>query len=257
MRITVLLLALSLSAVGEESTQQKKDGQSSGQLNRVWSASIQSGFADTFQLTVGGMFGEGPAWQTRLTGTLSNALLPGDSLAVSGWNTHDMPSHRNDYSAYICYRVRILKLPKHSLVAGGGPERWVFQSIRTGSLDWLASYNATYVTTALKAPITVQTNGWTLVRSHFTKGTILHTQVWMDHPLWKTDTVRLTLRHGPQHTYSWNFFDLSGHRVVRYAGALVLASKHYSLEGGYRQQLGLQPGIPDNRFWSVLLTRSF
>ena len=41
---------------------------------------MQGGYASTFQLTLGGMFGDGPAFQDRATVALNNAFRNGDSL---------------------------------------------------------------------------------------------------------------------------------------------------------------------------------
>jgi hypothetical protein len=136
-------------------------------------------------------------------------------------------------------------------------ERWRLPSVLTGAQDWLAGYATTYSSRPLRIPITVQTNGWTLLHSSLPKGSLVHTQVWAGHSLYKADRLSVTLRHGPQYTYSWNFYGTNGNRVVRYAGALVFAHRKTVLELGYRQQYGLQRRIPNNRYWSALISRSF
>lgn len=254
---STLLLLLACVALWGEEQRVSPDVAPSARPARTWTASLQTGFADTFQLTLGGTFGEGPAWQNRVSVALNNAFRAADSITLSGWNTHDTPSAHNDWTAYICYRARVLNRRNHVLLLGAGVERWRFPSVRTGTQDWLTAYNAAYTTRAAKLPVTVQSNAWTLLQSDLPKGSLVHTQVWLDHPIVKTDAARLTFRHGPQHTYSWNFYGTNGNRIVRYATALVLTSRNYALECGYRQQFGLQPGIPDNRYWNVMLTRSF
>ena len=44
---------------------------------------------------------------------------------------------------------------------------------------------------------------------------------------------------------------------MRYQGTVVLALGNTTLEAGCRQQFGLQDGIRNNRYWSVLLSRQF
>lgn len=224
---------------------------------RSWTTVIQTGFADTFQLTLGGMFGKGPAFQNKASVILNNPFRGGDSITVSGTDTFDTPGHSNDWMAGVVYRARVYGRRGHYLTLGGGVERWRFPSVLKGTQDWLTTYNATYVTKVKTVPVTVQSNSWTLLDSSLPKGSLVHTQVWMDHPLVNRDAIQLLLRHGPQHTYSWNFYGTNGNRVVRYAGALVLSWRHHSLEAGYRQQLGLQPRIPDNRYWYVMVSRVF
>jgi hypothetical protein len=220
-------------------------------------ATLQTGFADSFQLTLGGTFGAGPAFQNRVTFGLNNAFLAGDALTVSGWNTHDTPSHENSWTAQVCYRLRVLNRSKHVLHAGASFERWRFPGVLQGAQDWLSAYNATYNTRVKSVPVTVQSNGWTLLHSPLKTGSLVHTQVWIDHPVMQSDRLRVAFRHGPQHTYSWQFYGTNGHRVFRYATAVVFSQTRQSLEVGYRQQFGLQPRIVDNRYWHVLYTRVF
>jgi hypothetical protein len=51
---------------------------------------------------------------------------------------------------------------------------------------------------------------------------------------------------------SWTLF-----HVLPHAGFLRLSWHKTTLEAGYRQQMGLQKRIPDNRCGSVLLSRTF
>jgi hypothetical protein len=98
---------------------------------------------------------------------------------------------------------------------------------------------------------------WTLFHSPLRKGSLLFTQLYTEHPIKSGDTWRLVLRHGPQHTHSWDFYDRDGMRVVRYAGFLLLTHKKVTFETGYRQQIGLQKPIPNNRYWHALVSRTF
>ncbi len=102
---------------------------------RRWSMTLQTGIAETFQLTSGGVYGLGPAWQNRVTLGAGNLFLTGDTMAVSGWTTHDSHSHRNDWLASFSYKLRAYRQGNHSLYLGGGLERWRFPSVLTGARD--------------------------------------------------------------------------------------------------------------------------
>lgn len=224
---------------------------------KPWTVTLQTGLADTFQLTLGGLFGDGPAWQSRVTLTRANVFREGDAVSVSGFNTHNTPTHNNDWTAGIAYRARLINRRGHILYASGGVERWRFPGVLCGSQDWNLAYNATYATRVKRVPVTVQSNAWTILHSNLPGGSLVHTTAWFDHNLPGSDRVKVVLRHGPQHTYSWNFYGTNGHRVVRYASALVVSQGPTSVEFGYRQQYGLQKRIPHNRFWHVMLSRTF
>lgn len=222
-----------------------------------WVTTLQTGFADTFQLTLGGTFGNGPAWQNRVATGLANLLRPGDLLSVHGWNTTDAPTGENNTIAGIAYRTPVWRKGSHNLALGSGLQYWNFPSVLTGTTDWLIPGNLIYTTRAVRVPLTVTSDSWTLLASRLPKGSLVHTQTWIDHPLVNTDPIRLTFRHGPAHTYSWNFYGTHGHRVIRYQTALVLAWKGNQVEAGWRKQWGLQSRIPDNAFWHFSLSRTF
>jgi len=224
---------------------------------RRWVATLQTGFADTFQLTLGGTFGNGPAWQNRATAGLANLFRPGDLLSLHGWNTTDAPSGENNTVAGLSYRAPVWRKGSQSLALGSGFQYWNFPSVLSGTTDWLIPGNLVYTARAGRLPVTVTSDSWTLLASRLPKGSLVYTQAWIDHPLLKTDPVQLTFRHGPAHTYSWNFYNTHGHRVVRYQTTVVLAWKNTQIEAGWRQQWGLQPRIPDNRFWHFCISRTF
>lgn len=219
--------------------------------------SLQSGFAETFQLTLGGMFGAGPAWQNRVTLTLNNATSPEDAIVVSGWQTHDTPSHANDWLAGIAYRRRIVNRRQQALTLTGGIQKWRFPSVKTGANDWLVAYTALYQTKWGPLPLTVQSDAWTILHSPLPGGSLINTQAFTTHALVKSDRWSLSLKHGPSHTYSWNFYATQGHRVLRYSAGLVATHRATVVEAGYRRQWALQPRIPENNFWSVCVTHSF
>jgi hypothetical protein len=223
----------------------------------TWTTSLQTGFADTFQLTLGGTFGEGPGWQNRVTTGLSNVLRAGDSIAVYGADAFDVPSHVNNWQAGVGYKTQVIKKPNHSLTLGSGLQHWRFPNVKTGAHDWLIPGNLIYQTRIGKLPFVVNSDSWTILSSPMTRGSVLHTQTWLQHALLNRDRVRVTFSHGPAHTYSWNFWGANGHRVLRYQTMLAIRLKNTSIEGGYRKQWGLQRGIRNNGYWQFALTRTF
>jgi hypothetical protein len=224
---------------------------------RKWTVTLQTGLAETFQLTLGGVFGDGPAWQSRVVLTRANAFRTGDSISITGFNTHDSPTHNNDWTAGISYRARLVNKRGHLLYATGGLERWRFPGVLSGAQDWIAAYSATYATRVGRTPVTVQSNAWTVLHSPLQDGSLVYTTAWFDHALMENGNFKLVLRHGPQHTYSWNFYGTNGHRVLRYAGALVRTQGRTSYEAGFRPQYGMQNRIPHNRYWHVMVSHTF
>ncbi len=224
---------------------------------RKWTGSVSSGFADTFQLTLGGMFGEGPAWQNKVQVNLNNAFRAGDAVSVYGWNTHDTPSHSNDWDVGVWYRMPIWSRRGQQLQGGASLQKWRFPSVKTGSNDWLVGGNLTYSAKVFGLPVVAFSDSRTLLYSPLPKGTLLHSQAYAQHSIYKSDTVQLALRHGPQHTWSWNFYGTNGNRVVRYGATAVITWKQTTIEGGYRKQWGMQPGIADNRYWAFMVTQAF
>ena len=224
---------------------------------RRWNVTLQTGLAETFQLTLGGIFGAGPAWQNKATLSLNSVAAKGDSVSVSGWLTRDLDRSRHDWIGALTYRHRPLRRGRQSLQFGSSLERWMFPSVLTGARDWIGGLHGTYSTRAGAVPFQIQSTVYNTLSSPLRNGTLMYTQVWFDHALLRTEPVRLTLRHGPQHTYSWNFYGTNGHRVVRYAGALVMNAAGSTFELGYRPQYGLQRRIPDNRYWYVQMSRTF
>lgn len=222
-----------------------------------WVTSFQSGFADTFQLTLGGMFGEGPAWQNKFTTGLTNVAREGDSIFVYGWDTMDTPTYANDWQAGIGYKAPVWRRRNHFLSLGTGFQHWRFPSVKTGTNDWLIPGNLVYQTQVKAVPVTVQSDSWTLLKSPLPTGSLLHTQVWMSHPVLKRDQVQMIFKHGPAHTYSWNFYGTQGNRVFRYQTMLAISFKDTVIEGGYRKQVGLQAGIQDNNYWAFGVTKTF
>jgi predicted secreted protein len=252
-RLSALLLASCLCPGQTISS----DTAASSRQKPSWSLNLQTGFAETFQLTLGGMFGRGPAWQNRVQINLSNAFRNGDAVSVYGWQTHNTPDHANDWDAGIWYRTPLVRSGVHFLQGGAGIQRWRFPSVKCGAQDWLSAFNLTYQTRVGRLPLTVLSDSRTLHVSPLPKGTLLHSQAYTQHKLYQRDELQLLLRHGPQHTYSWNFYGTNGHRVVRYMAAAVVVWKDTAVEAAYRKQLGLQRGIPGNNFWSVMVSRSF
>lgn len=221
----------------------------------VWSVSLQGGYASTFQLMLGGTFGEGPDFQNKLTAGVSNLLRSGDNLSFYGWSTTDLPSVSPNWQAGFSYKERILRRGRHAVSLGGGVQRWLFPLVKTGSNDWLATGTVNYSTSVKHVPISVTSDSFSLLASTLPLGSLLYTQIQTQHALLKRGRYQLSLRHGPMHTYSWGFWGANGNRIVRYGAALALAHNNTTVEFGCRQQFGLQDKIAYNRFWTVLVTR--
>lgn len=224
---------------------------------RKWRLTLQSGLAETFQLTLGGVFGRGPAWQNKLALAASNVLLTGDSVMFSGWTTCDTPSRRGDWIAAASYRVRAFRRGSQSVHFEGSLERWQLSSVLTGARDWIGGFNGSYATRLSGTGFQLKSTVYNTLTSTLRQGTLIHSQAWFEHRLFNREPVTLTLRHGPQHTYSWNFYGTNGHRVLRYAAAILLTARDNQFEIGYRPQYGLQQRIPDNRFWYMQMSHTF
>jgi hypothetical protein len=203
------------------------------------------------------MFGDGPAWQNVVQFNLNNVFREGDAVSLSGWQTHDTPTHANDWEAGIWYRTPLVRKGSHLLKMSLGFQRWRFPSVLAGTQDWASAFTFNYQTRLGRFPITVITDGRTVHLSPLQTGSLLFTQAYTQHKLYKRDGFELLLRHGPQHTYAWEVFGTYGHRVVRYTGSAVFVWKDTTFEAGYRRQVALKPNIPENNFWSFVLSRNF
>ena len=223
----------------------------------VWVTTLQTGMADTFQLTLGGTFGIGPAWQNKMTIGLANAFRSGDSLSLYGWDNADGRSHVHNWQGGLGYRARFLKKKNHVLVLGSGLQRWMFPSVKTGVRDWLVPGTLSYTTRLYKFPFTVTGDSWTILSSPLPVGSLLQTQTWLQHGIVKRDGVEISFKHGPAHTYSWGFWGTHGNRVFRYQTMLVITLRNATIEGGFRKQIGLQDGIQNNNYWQFAFTKTF
>lgn len=221
-----------------------------------FSGAVQTGFASTFQLTLGGTFGDGPAWQNRVTFNAHNVARKGDAVYVSGWMTHDMPGGGNDWLAGVWYRPPDIKTNRQVLQVNAGFQRWRFPTVPPGRQDWLFAARADW-TGRWKLTPWATAEFWDNFITNTQSGQLLYVQGGLQHRLLRHDQLTVTLKHGPAYTYSHGFYNKYGSRVIRYGGVVAASYKDYTLEGGLRQQRGLQPGVPDNLFWSVLLTRHF
>lgn len=251
-----LLLILAIPATLQAQTV-SKGTLSSARPARKWTASVSSGLADTFQLTLGGMFGAGPAWQNRVQVNLNNAFRKGDAVSVYGWSTSDTPSHSSDWDAGIWYRAPLWNGRGKTLHGGVSLQKWRFPSVKTGTNDWLAGGNLAFSAKLFGVPFAAMSDSRTLLYSPLPKGTLLHSQSYFQHPIYTSDALQFLLRHGPQHTWSWNFYGTNGNRVVRYQATAVAVWRDTTFEAGYRKQFGMQPGIACNRYWSFQVTQSF
>lgn len=220
------------------------------------SGSLQTGLAETFQLTLGGMFGDGPAFQNRGTVSFNHVFRKNDSVSAFGWMTFDGPSRHVDSQTGAAYKYRIIDRKSNLLTGTAGYQRWDFPSVASGTHDNLIAGNLTWQT-RVKVPVTVSADSWRLLTSNLPIGSLLYTQAWTTHQLWSNDHGRLMLRPTVASTYSWNFYAKQGYRVFRYGALAAWEARNYTIEGGVRRQVALQPGIPENSFWSVSVARLF
>jgi len=226
-------------------------------LDRTWSVAAQGGFSSLFQLTLGGFFGEGVNGYNRLTAGVNDVWRKGDNLSMFGWSTTDVHLARPNWQAGAMYKMRVVSAKRHALSLGGGVQRWLLPTVKTGAKDWLVAGSLNYATLIKRVPLVVMQDSWSLVSSTLPTGSVVFTQIYTQHPLVKAEGFQLALRQGPSHTHSWNFYGANGNRVVRYGASLVAVWKGTTIEGGYRQQFGLQDGIRWNRFWSFQVARQF
>jgi hypothetical protein len=226
-------------------------------LERTYTVALQAGFTNTFQLILGGWFGQGAEFQNRMTVGVNNLLRKGDSLSVFGWSSTDMPSSTANWQSGVLYKSRVVASKTHTLNLTGGVQRWLLPSVKSGAMDWHLTGNLVYTAKVKPFPITVTGDSWTALRSTLPTGSAIYLQVSTLHPLLKTDTFQLGLRHGPAYSYSWTLYGANGHRVFRYQGILVADWKKFTIEGGARQQWGLQNSIRPYRYWSILVSRGF
>ena len=257
MRKTVLTLVLALLPALVRAGETPIIAAAAPEPVRSWTVSLQGGFTNTFQLVLGGTFGQGADWQNRMTVGVNNLWRDGDSLSVFGWSTTDLPTATPNWQAGVTYKNRVLKTRRHTLVLGGSMQRWLLPSVKSGAQDWLVVGNLNYTTTVKKLPLTINSDSWSALRSTLPLGSAVYTQINTQHTLFRRGRLQLVLRHGPHYTYSWGLYGALGNRVLRYGGTLVANWKGTMIEAGCRQQFGLQDGIHYNRFWSILVGRSF
>jgi hypothetical protein len=223
----------------------------------TWTVSLTGGYANTFQLIPGDTFGEGPDFQDKLTAGVNNAFMRGDSVSLFGLSTTDFPSSTPNWQAGLLYKAPLLRRKNHTLSLTGGGQRWILPLVGPGTKDWFVTGNLTYGTSIRKIPVFVSEDSYSLVKSNLPTGNALYSQIYTQQRLFHGHGLQLALREGPAYSYSWGLYGCSGNRVLRYGGTLVTSWKGNTLEAGLRKQWGLQEGIPNNRYWSLLLTRQF
>ena len=208
------------------------------------------------QLSLGGLIGEGPAQQNRVTASRGSVLRSRDSLQVYGWWTSSLRTANTDAELGIRYRTPLRRIAGGSLIGGGGLEHWYFPSVLTGTRD-IAVDSYIGWTGVESQPVTISANAKTVLNSDLQKGSLVCLQASHTKTLLRSGKMQLALQHGPAYVYSSNLYGRNGHRVARYYGTLLVSTGAWTFEAMLRPQLGLQPGIPDNRYWSVALIRRF
>jgi hypothetical protein len=217
---------------------------------------MTGGYTNTFQMILGDTFGRGRDLQDKLTVSVNNAWLTGDSVSVFGWSTTDISSGTPNRQFGLVYKVPLLQR-SHPLSLTIGGQRWLLPLVATRTNGWFITGNLTYAASRRRIPVFISEDSYSLVKSNLPTGSAVYSQIYTENRLIDHRGVRLALREGPAYTYSWGLYGLSGNRVVRYGGVLAASQKSITLEAGYRKQFGLQDGIPNNGYWSVLLTKSF
>ena len=223
----------------------------------TWSVSATGGFASTFQMVLGSTFGPGQDLQDKLTAGVGNAFLRGDNIDVFGWSTTDLSIVVPNWQAGVLYKLPVLRRKNQTLSLTVGGQRWLLPLVKTGSKDWLATENLTYGTSLKRTPVFISEDSYNLLKSNLPTGSALYSQIYAQHALLHRRGVDLTLREGPAYAYSWGFYGCNGNRVFRYGGSLISSWRGTSLEATYRRQVALQDKIPDNGYWSFLLTKQF
>jgi hypothetical protein len=206
------------------------------------------------QLSLGGVFGQGPAQQNRLTATRSGIFRANDSLQFYGWTTTDLRAGSTDFETGVRYRAPLRKMAGGVWMAGGGLEHWNFPSVLGGTRDLtLDSYLGWHGGESF--PVTFSANGKTLLVSDLRLGTFVCFQAQHLVKLFRAGGVEFRLHHGPAYVYSWDLYGAGGHRVLRYYGTVTAARGRWAVEWMFRPQAGLQPVIPDNRYWAISVQR--
>lgn len=221
----------------------------------TFSVSLTGGVTSTFQLILGDTFGKGPDFQDKLSAGVNNVFASGDSVSMFGWSTTDLPSVTPNWQSGLLYKVPLLRAKNHALTLTTGGQRWILPLVGSGAKDWMVTGNLTYATILKRIPMFVSEDSYSLLKSTLPTGSALYSQIYTVHVLLKSHGVQLALRQGPAYSYSWGFYGIEGNRVVRYGGSIITTWKGTSLETGFRKQFGLQDGIPNNGYWSFLLTR--
>jgi hypothetical protein len=172
-------------------------------LAPTWTMSLTGGFANTFQLILGGTFGQGPDFQDRFTACVNNSFMSGDSVSVFGWSTTDFPSATPNWQAGLLYKMPLLRRRNRSLFLTAGGQRWILPLVGRGTKDWFVTGNLIYGTVVRRIPVFVSEDSYTLVKSNLPTGSALYSQIFTQQPLLNHHGLRLALREGPAYSYSW------------------------------------------------------
>jgi hypothetical protein len=217
---------------------------------------LQTGLSPTFQLNLGGIFG-GLTWQNRATFEFNDIWKRTDAILLHGFSTKEVSGPQWGWTMGAAYRFPAWRHGNQGLVATAGWQRWQFPKILSGTSDNVLVTNVLY-RTKLKVPVVLSMENQTLLTSHHRRGNLMLLQGQFVHTLWTgTHHRKVVLRHGPFVAHSHQFWNKPGWRVFRYGGTLAYETRRASLEAGFRQQLHIAPGLPDNGYWSLIYTRRF
>lgn len=223
------------------------------------SGKLSTGFNESFQLTLGGLFSDGANCQNGAVIDWKNLLANDGTLRFTGTLNLDTADGSRDWIGAVNYLHPIASWERGSLMANAGLHVWRFPSVFNGKTDTIVD-SGLVLTQSGPLPFTLDANVKTLATGPGRKGVggqIYYFRAVSPVTLLRRGKVSLILLHGPSYTYVNRFYGVDGHRVLRYEAGAVLQRGNWGMDGVFRPQWALQSGIPENRFWGVNLFYTF
>lgn len=223
------------------------------------SGKLSSGFNESFQLTLGGLFSQGANFQNCATIDVKNLITQNGILRFSGTVHTDTADASRDWIGTVNYVQPLLSGERDKLVGTVGLHVWNFPSVLNGRTDTVVDSGLAWIHSG-PLSFTLDANVKTLATGPGRKGVggqIYYFRGVTSHPLVRKPKFSLALLHGPSYTYSNRFYGVDGHRVVRYEGGAILQYGQWGMDVVYRPQIALQRGIPENRFWGFNVFYTF
>lgn len=223
------------------------------------SGRLSSGFNESFQLTLGGLFSQGANFQNAATVDIKNLLTENGTLRFCGILHTDTKDASRDWIGSVNYLQPLLSGERNRLVGTVGLHVWQFPSVLNGKTDTVVDSGLAWIHNGPLA-FTLDANVKTLATGPGRKGVggqIYYFRGVTSHPLVRKPKLSLALQHGPSYTYSNRFYGVNGHRVVRYEAGAVLQYGNWGVDVIFRPQIALQRGIPENQFWGFNVFYAF